>query len=129
MSVCLCICHTVAHLTELGEHDNGPTLSVVNHLPEISGRGVHGTLGYDECFLLLVALGAEKRERREKKEKKRKTNIIQQVIVGNTLENGTFQLSFQASAILPLPFVFTIIHGSVKERPGTIHHTIDIRWT
>ena len=70
------ICHTVAHLTELGEHDNGPALSVVNHLPEISGRGVHGTLGYDECFLLLVALGAEKRERREKKEKKRKTNLL-----------------------------------------------------
>ena len=64
--VCLCVslCVTVAHLTELGEHDNGPALSVVNHLPEISGRGVHGTLGYDKCFLLLVALGAEKRKRK-----------------------------------------------------------------
>ena len=65
VSLCVCVytCHTVAHLTELGEHDNGPALSVVNHLPEISGRGVHGTLGYDECLLLLVALGAEKREK------------------------------------------------------------------
>ena len=94
MSVCLCICHTVAHLTELGEHDNGTALSVVNHLPEISGRGVHGTLGYDECFLLLVALGAEKRERREKKEKKRKTNIMQQVIAGNALENSYILAQF-----------------------------------
>ena len=62
VSVSLCV--TVAHLTVLGEHDNGPALSVVNHLPEISGRGVHGTLGDDECLLLLVALGAEKRERK-----------------------------------------------------------------
>ena len=63
-SVSVSLCVTVAHLTELGEHDNGPALSVVNHLPEISGCGVHGTLGDDECFLLLVALGAEKRERK-----------------------------------------------------------------
>ena len=60
--------HTVAHLTEPGEHNNGPALSVVDHLPEISGRGVHGTLGYDERLLLLVALYAER---------ERKTNIIQ----------------------------------------------------
>ena len=86
MSVFLWV--TVAHLTELGEHDNGTALSVVNHLPEISGRGVHGTLGYDECFLLLVALGAEKRERR-RKEKKRNINIIQQVIVANKVAELT----------------------------------------
>ena len=78
----------MAHLTELREHDNGTALSVVNHLPEISGRGVHGTLGYDECFLLLVALGAEKRERR-RKEKKRNINIIQQVIVANKVAELT----------------------------------------
>ena len=68
--VSLYICHTVAHLTELGEHDNGPALSVVNHLPEISGRGVHGTLGYDECFLLLVALGGKERKKEKRKRKR-----------------------------------------------------------
>ena len=72
VSVCLCVSvyvyYTVAHLTELGEHDNGPTLSVINHLPEIFGRGVHGTLGYDECFLLFVALGSRE-ERKKRKER------------------------------------------------------------
>ena len=65
--------YTAAHLIEPGEHNNGPALSVVDHLPEISGRGVHGALGYDECLLLLVALYAE----REREKRERKTNIIQ----------------------------------------------------
>ena len=65
--------HTVTHLTELGEHDNGPALSVVDHLPEISGCGVHGTLGYDERLLLLVALCAE----RERQRRERNKNVIQ----------------------------------------------------
>ena len=41
---------------EPGEHDNAPTSSIMDHLPEVSECGLHGTLGYDESFLLLVAL-------------------------------------------------------------------------
>ena len=42
--------------TEPGEHDNSPTLPLMDHLPEVSACGLHGTLGYDESLLLLVAL-------------------------------------------------------------------------
>ena len=38
------------------EHNNDSTLPVSDHLPEISGRRLHGTLSYDVCSLLLVAL-------------------------------------------------------------------------
>ena len=42
--------------TEPGEHDNSPTLPLMDHLPEVSACGLHGTLGYDESLLLLVTL-------------------------------------------------------------------------
>ena len=41
---------------QVTEHNNDSTLSVSDHLPEISGCGLHGTLSYDECSLLLVTL-------------------------------------------------------------------------
>ena len=47
-------------LIELGEHHNGPTLSVIDHLPEVPACGLQGTLGYDERLLLLVALCAQR---------------------------------------------------------------------
>jgi len=43
-------------LIELGEHHNGPTLPVIDHLPEVPACGLQGTLGYDERLLLLVAI-------------------------------------------------------------------------
>ena len=47
-------------LIEPREHHNGPTLPVIDHLPEVSACGLQGTLGYDERLLLLVALCAER---------------------------------------------------------------------
>ena len=46
----------LSFFSEPGEHDNSPTLPVMDHLPEVSACGLHGTLGYDESLLLLVAL-------------------------------------------------------------------------
>ena len=41
------------HVVEI---DNDSTFHVVDHLPEISGGRLCGTLGYDESLLLLVPL-------------------------------------------------------------------------
>ena len=38
------------------QHHNHSTLPIIDHLPEISNSGLHGTLGYDEGPLLLVSL-------------------------------------------------------------------------
>ena len=43
-------------LHQVREHHNHSTFPVVDHLPEIPGSGLHGTLSYDEGSLLLVAL-------------------------------------------------------------------------
>ena len=44
-------------LHQVTQHHQHSTLPVIDHLPEISGSGLHGTLSYDEGSLLLVALG------------------------------------------------------------------------
>ena len=43
-------------LHQVTQHHYHATLSVIDCLPEISGSRLHGTLSYDECSLLLVAL-------------------------------------------------------------------------
>ena len=64
---------------ELGQHDNGATLPVMDHLPEVSTCGLQGTLGYDERLLLLVALCAERergRGRERERERERENKLI-----------------------------------------------------
>ena len=46
----------LSSLHKVTEHDNHSTLPVMNHLPEISDCGLHGTLSNNEGFLLLVTL-------------------------------------------------------------------------
>ena len=53
---CQCTPPHLPCLHQVREHDHHSTLPVVDHLPEVSGSGLHGTLGYDEGSLLLVAL-------------------------------------------------------------------------
>ena len=53
---CQCTPPHLPCLHQIREHDHHGTLPVVDHLPEVSGSGLHGTLGYDEGSLLLVAL-------------------------------------------------------------------------
>ena len=43
-------------LCEVGQHDNSPTLSVVDDFPHVPSRGLHGVLSYDVGLLVLVAL-------------------------------------------------------------------------
>ena len=54
-----CILAHLPSLYQITEHDNHSTLPLINHLPEISASGLHGTLGYDKSSLLLVALNRE----------------------------------------------------------------------
>ena len=55
-SDCVCVCPYLPTLHQVTQHHNHSTLPVTDHLPEISGSGLHGTLSYDEGSLLLVAL-------------------------------------------------------------------------
>ena len=51
------MCHAyLCDLLQCVEIDNYPTLHVIHHLPEVSGGRVTGTLGNNECLLLLVTL-------------------------------------------------------------------------
>ena len=43
--------------SEVSEHDNDPTLPLIHHLPEVTTGRLHWSLGNDEPFTLLVALG------------------------------------------------------------------------
>jgi len=43
-------------LHQVREHHNHPTLSLIDHLPEVSARELHWSLGNDESLVLLVAL-------------------------------------------------------------------------
>ena len=43
-------------LYEVREHDYSSTLSVMDELPHVPSRGLHGALSYDVGLLLLVAL-------------------------------------------------------------------------
>ena len=43
-------------LHQVWQHHNHPTLSLIDHLPEVSTGGVHWSLGNDEPFPLFVAL-------------------------------------------------------------------------
>ena len=50
---------TLAHLVifnDAREHDNGATVSLIDHLPEVSAGVLHRPLSDDESLLLLVAL-------------------------------------------------------------------------
>ena len=52
-----CLQHThLSVLIEPGEHNDDPTLSFTDHLPEVPACRLHGTLCYDESLLLFVAL-------------------------------------------------------------------------
>ena len=55
----VCILAHLSSLHQITEHDNHSALPVINHFPEISASGLHGTLGYDKSSLLLVALNRE----------------------------------------------------------------------
>lgn len=51
--------HTLADLVifnDAREHDNGATVSLIDHLPEVSAGVLHRPLSDDESLLLLVAL-------------------------------------------------------------------------
>ena len=52
----VCSMSNLSILHQIRQHDNHPTLFVVDHLPEVSGSGLHGALGNDEGSLLFVAL-------------------------------------------------------------------------
>ena len=43
-------------LHQVRQHHNHPTLSLIDHLPEVSTGGLHWSLGNNEPFPLLVAL-------------------------------------------------------------------------
>ena len=57
------LCHAyLCDLFQCVEIDNHPTLHVIDHLPEVSGGRVTGTLGNNECLLLLVTLFKSKQK-------------------------------------------------------------------
>jgi len=43
-------------LHQVREHHNHPTLSLIDHLPEVSACKLHWSLGNDESLVLLVAI-------------------------------------------------------------------------
>ena len=58
--------HTQTHLVILNdarEHGNGATVSLIDHLPEVSASILHWPLCDDEGFLLLVALSVKRHSR------------------------------------------------------------------
>ena len=43
-------------LHHITEHNDHSTLPFIDHLPKVSDSGLHGTLGYYECSLMLITL-------------------------------------------------------------------------
>ena len=48
------------HFFQTTKHHYDPTFSLPNHHPEILNGVLHGILGHNECFLVLVSLKIDK---------------------------------------------------------------------